>query len=461
MTFQKQHGELFHSRASDSSQKPDPAKDKTSKQFIGIGIFVAVALFYVSALYFFAHREPKAVVEIFFADRMTEAHQILIERYNARHTGTVRVIPIDFPNQDFSTDTRKEVLARSLRGEDDAIDLLSVDLVGVHRFAKWCEPLGKYFTDEERNRITEMGLHTCYYDGELMAVPLDVVQGVMYYREDLLGRLPGGKQLIEQLNKGISWQSLLKFAAHVQYDGPFYIYPAADFEGLICSYIEILLSLHPNYFESLGFRFNTPEAKKALQLLVDLVQKYKVTPPEVGNFTEVASFEYFIKQNGLFVRGWTSYDKDFKNAHIDSVKESFLRKAQIPFLTEGRPSSMSGGWNLMVAKGSKKKEAVIDFVKFLLSDESQETFYTRAGYYPVIKSFYTDSIYLHRYPEIVQIKDLMKFGVHRPVQENYTKYSKIMARYFHLAILGSISVDEALDRVQNSIESEGSQLGAR
>ena len=115
----------------------------------------------------------------------------------------------------------------------------------------------------------------------------------------------------------------------------------------------------------------------------------------------------------------------------------------------------------MVAKASKKKEAVIDFMKFLLSDESQETFYARSGYYPVVKSFYTDSIYLHRYPEIVQIKELMKYGVHRPVQENYTKYSKIMARYFHLSILGKMSVDEALDRVQNSIESEGSQLGAR
>ena len=433
-----------------------------SKQFIGIGIFAAVALFYVLALYFFAHREPKPIVEIFFADRMTEAHQVLIERYNARHTGTVKVIPIDFPNPDFSTDTRKEVLARSLRGEDDAIDLLSIDVIGVHRFAKWCEPLGKYFTEEERNRITEMGLHTCYYDGELMAVPLDVVQGVMYYREDLLSQLPGGKQLMEQVNKGITWQNLLKSAANLHYQGPFYIFPAADYEGLICSYIEILLSLRPDYFETIGFRFKTPEARKALQLLVDLVQKYKVTPSDVGNFTEVASYEYFIRQNGLFIRGWTSYDKDFKNARtIDSVKESFLRKAQIPFLSEGKPSAVFGGWNLMVAKASKKKEAVIDFMKFLLSDESQETFYARSGYYPVVKSFYTDSIYLHRYPEIVQIKELMKYGVHRPVQENYTKYSKIMARYFHLSILGKMSVDEALDRVQNSIESEGSQLGAR
>jgi multiple sugar transport system substrate-binding protein len=461
LTFQKQHSTLFQHGAPGSSKNSGLLKEVMSKQFLGIGIFAAVVILYVLALYFFAHRELKPVVEIFFADRMTEAHQVLIERYNARHGGSVKVVPIDFPNQDFSTDTRKEVLARSLRGEDDAIDLLSVDVIGVHRFAKWCEPLGKYFTEEERNRITETGLHTCYYDGELMAAPLDVVQGVMFYREDLLLQLPGGQQLVNRVKKGIPWQDLLKAAERIQYPGPVYIFPAADYEGLICSYIEILLSLRPRYFETIGFRFNTPEAKKALQLLVDLVQKYKVTPPVVGNFTEVSSFEYFIRQNGLFIRGWTSYDKDFKNAQIDSIKESRLQKAQIPYLAEGKPSAVFGGWNLMVAKSSKKKEAVIDFIKFLLTEESQETFYSQAGYYPVIKSFYTDSVFLHRYPEITQVKELMRFGVHRPVQENYTKYSKIMARYFHLAILGRISVEEAMDRVQNSIESEGNQLGVR
>ena len=76
-------------------------------------------------------------------------------------------------------------------------------------------------------------------------------------------------------------------------------------------------------------------------------------------------------------------------------------------------------------------------------------------------SFYNDSTYRHRYPEICWIKDMMAFGVYRPLQDNYTKYSKIMARYFYLAILGKISVEKALQKVQVSIESEGSQMRNR
>jgi multiple sugar transport system substrate-binding protein len=429
----------------------------TNKQWIGFGILAAVVFFYIMIFNIFSHRTQKSVTEIHFADRITEAHRILIDRYNSAHAGSVKVIPIDFPLEDFSTDSRKEVLARSLRGEDDAIDLLAVDNIWVHRFAKWCEPLGKYFTDKERKGITETALRTCYHEGELVAVPLDRVQGVMYYREDLLKQFPESEKVIEMIKKGITWPDFLKLNTRLKTKNPFYIFPAADFEGLICNYIEILLSLRPNYFETVGFQFDTPEAKIALQLLVDLVQRYHVTPPVVSNLTDVSSYEYFIRTDGLFIRGWTSYDKDFMNSAIDHSKEKNLKKAPIPHLSEGKPTYVFGGWNLMMPKSSKKKEAVIDFIKFLLSDESQEIFYTKAGYCPVTNSFYNDSTYCQRYPEILTIKDMMAYGVYRPMQDNYTKYSKIMARYFSLAIQGTMSVEKALESVQTSIEAEGSQ----
>jgi len=97
----------------------------TRNQIFGIVFFALIVLSYVSVFYLLTRPERKASVEIYFGDRMTEAHYVLIERYNAAHRGTVKVIPIDFPNSDFNTDARKEILARSLRGEDDAIDRLA------------------------------------------------------------------------------------------------------------------------------------------------------------------------------------------------------------------------------------------------------------------------------------------------------------------------------------------------
>ncbi len=188
----------------------------------------------------------------------------------------------------------------------------------------------------------------------------------------------------------MTWTEFVALRNKLGWKKPYYVFPAADYEGFICIYIEALLSLRRDYFVTTGFNFATPEGRKALQLLVDLVQKDRTTPEVVTTFTEVPSYEYFIRNDGLFIRGWNTFDKDFSDAPYDTTKERHLRKAPIPYLAGGRPASLFGGWNLMISKFSKKKEAVIDFVKFLLSDESQEVFYTHGGYYPVVSSFYED-----------------------------------------------------------------------
>ena len=434
---------------------------KLLKWGYGAGYLVLLASLYLFTYFvFIKHREP-AVTEICFADRITAAHKILIDRYNRMNEGRIKVIPIDFPNRDFSTNERKEILARSLRGEGDGIDLLAVDLIWVQRFAKWCEPLGGYFSEKELKRIIPDALYSCYSDDGLMAVPLDMVQSVLYYRDDLLRGCKDGEEVAQELRHTMTWPEFLKLKDRLNWRGPFYVFPAADYEGLICSYIEVLLSLKQDYFSTVGFNFNTPEGRQSMQLLVDLVQKYGAAPDIVTSFTEVPSYEYFVKNDGLFIKGWTSYDKDFKNQPYDRDKEQHLRKVPIPRLPGGKSASMFGGWNLMISKYSAKKEAVVNFVKFLLQDDSQEAFYAEGGYYPVVSSFYEDPASLQKYPEISEIKRLMQTGVHRPPQEDYTNYSKIMSYYFVQAIKKKITVAEATESATRAIQSAKTLVVAR
>jgi multiple sugar transport system substrate-binding protein len=434
---------------------------KQLKWSSGVLFLVILALLYLVPYSIFVRHPHPGVTEIYFADRITEAHLKLIDRYNQSHAGTVKVIPIDFPNLDFSTNERKEILARSLRGEGDGIDLLAVDLIWVKRFSKWCEPLGQFFSEEELRRILPNALLSCYDEGNLVAVPFDLDQSVLYYREDLLRKFKGADKMLRMLQDHPTWPAFLALRDQLNWKGPFYIFPAADYEGLICCYLEILLSLKQDYFSTIGFNFNTQQGKQALQLLVDLVHKHGVTPPIVTTFTELPSYEYFIKNDGLFIRGWTTYDKDFKSQPYDREKEQHLRKAPIPHLPGGAPASMVGGWDLMLSQYSKKKEAAIDFVKYLLRDDSQEMLYAEGGFFPVVSSFYSDSLSLRRYPEISGIKDLMRTSVHRPADKGYTSYSKIMSHYFSLAIKNKISVSEAVERVTQAIESERTIVAMR
>jgi len=424
------------------------------KQTWGLLFLLFVAVTYLIIFFLLNSSKKSDVIEIYFADRVTAAHKILIDKYNKLNEGKIKVIPIDFPNFDFSTNERKEMLARSLRGRGDGIDLFAVDLIWVQRFAKWCEPLDKYFSDDEKGKILKSALESCYYEGELVAVPLDLVQGVIYYREDLLKRFKDGDNIIRRINNDITWNEFIKLKNEIKPSTPYYIFPATDYEGLICCFMELLLSLNRNYFSEEGFNLNTYEAEKSLQLLVDFVNKNKATPEIVTEFTEIPSYEYFINNDALFIRGWPSYDKDFKESPFDPEKESHLKKIPIPHFDSGVPTSIFGGWNLMVSKFSNKKEITVDFMKFLLKNESQEIFYRESGYYPIVNSFYENPEYLKKYPEIESFKNFMKTGVHRPAHVDYTRYSKIMSFYFKKAIQNKISVKQALVECTNAIQTD-------
>lgn len=420
------------------------------KQKWGFAFLFFIALVYVVIFLFGILSTSNGITEIYFADRITKAHRILIDRYNEMNKGKIKVIPIDFSNYDFSTNERKELLARSLRGRGDGIDLLAVDIIWVQRFARWCEPLDNYFTKSEKEKLLDVTLQSCYYENELVAVPLDISLALIYYREDLIKNLPYGNEVLSSI-EDMTWEKFIELGQKLKVDNPFFIYPAADYEGLICVFMELLYSVEPNYFNKYKFELNTPEAKKALTLLVDFVNKYNFTPKVVTEFTEVPSYSYFLKYNALFIRGWQTYRKDFQDSPFDIEKEKNLKTMQLPHFTGGRKTSTFGGWNLMIPKFSDNKTETIDFIKYLLSESSQEIIYDQAGFAPVIKKFYNDDYYLKKYPEIVELKKIYDTGIFRPAHPEYTKFSEIMAHYFTLAIKNKISIDQALKMATQDI----------
>lgn len=416
----------------------------------GVFFLSFAALLFIGVQAFLSTHREKAITEIYFADRITEAHRQLIETYNRMHEGVVRVVPIDFPNIDFTTNERKEILARSLRGGAEGIDLFAVDVIWVQRFERWCEPLNPYFSEAEIRGFSDEGLQSCYKDGRLMAIPYERVQGVLLYREDLLKKLRGGDAIIGEINTGITWHDFLRYGESVEHEGPYYLYPAAEYEGLLCCFTEILLGRDGRYFAKHGFNFETPTARKALQFLVDLVHRYHVTPESATSMTEVSSYDYFISHNGLFLRGWTSYGKDFSTGNWNGS----IRMAPLPHFADGRPASTIGGWDLMVSRFSTKKQEAVDFAKFLLRKESQEMLYEKGGFFPVIRALYEEEAYRKKFPELIAAQAMLAHGVDRPSHERYTKYSEILARSISQAIRGRISVDEALTQATRTIESE-------
>ena len=401
------------------------------------------------------HIGQSTATEIYFVDNISQAHQSLIDRFNKEYEGRIKVIPVDLPFKKFSTNERKELLTRSLRSKSDRIDIFSVDLIWVPRFARWSEPLSIYFSEGELSNMINYSLQSCYFNNQLVAVPFYIDVGVMYYRSDLLKLFPEHERIEQKLKQSITWEELIELKDHYPTINNFiYSYPAKNFEGLVCSFMEGVLSQNQSLFEGDSINLNTPEARKALNLLVDLIHKYKVTPADVIRFDEVQNYNFAIKNDVLLFRGWPGLPRNFEIDPREKDKLKQIETAALPHFRDYDPASVFGGWNFMVSKFSTKKFAAVKFIEFAEKKENQEQFYNVGGYLPANKGVYSDSLFLNKNPDLVYYRQLLNRGIHRPYRIEYTKISDVISFYVHKAIKKEITVNEALEQATHLINSD-------
>ena len=410
-------------------------------------------------LYFYLNERARFEAEteptkIYFAADISYAHQKVIDEFNREHEGKIKVVTIDLPFKKFSTNERKELLARTLRSNSDRINVFAVDQIWVPRFAKWSAPITNFLPHFKKDDFLDYALASCYYDNKLLAVPLNIDVNMMYYRRDILEKIPGYDTLKTALMNSITWKDFLRLSRNFNpHINPFYIFPADDYEGLVVSFMDLILSQNRNYFKENKFDFNTPTARKALKLLVDFVNLYHISPEAVANFNEASSYKYFIEKNGVFLWGWPSYEKDNKNLYKSTPKDHLLVKAALPHFENLPPTTILGGWNIMVSKYSKKRKEIAEFLKFIISKKAQEMLYVNGAYLPILKIFYNDSLYFKKYPDLIFKKKLLTTGVHRPFLEDYTRISDIISYYANKAIKKDILVDTALSEATEMIKS--------
>lgn len=423
---------------------------KSNKKTLLITSTVGLLLFVFSMIPLNFDGSKNKAVQIYYVDNISETHQKIIDDFNELHKNKIEVVPIDIPFYKFSTNERKELLMRALRSNSEKIDVFAADLVWIKRFAKWAEPLDRYFSDEELMDITPYALNTCYIEGELVATPLYMDVSMMFYRKDLLATLEDHEQIEAKLKESMTWKEFIELSNRIDKKENYYIFPAEEFEGLICSLTELILTQKKNYFTE-NPSYTDETCREAVELLVDLVNQYKISPKEVINFKEPEAYASFIQNDGLFLRAWQSSEKDTKNLIRNAAKEIHIGQAQLPHLEGAEIGSTIGGWNLMLAENSNHKKESLTFIKYILSKNVQGFLYENGAFLPVLKHFYSDKEFIKQNPNIELSYKILQEGEFRPKLHDYTHISNVLSHYIRLAIKNEISIETALAKAQKDI----------
>ena len=373
----------------------------------------------------------------------------LIDKFNRINKGKIEVIPINLPYEKFSTNKRKELITKNLRNRNSRIDIYAIDVVWGERFVKWSEPLNDYFSNEEINLILDQAKHYCYSDSVLYSIPFFADIGILYYREDLLKRAEHHEDLFNKVKRGITWEELASMKIPgCKYN---YLFQADDYEGLMCNFLEIAgrNSVIPSKLNIIEINKNI--ISQRLNYVRDLIYKKKIIPKMVTGFDESMTFNFALENDVPFFRGWPTGIKNIRLKKKLIPKTQFLKIAPLPSFEGDSPVSTIGGWNLIVSKNSKNKEESVKFIKFLISASSQKLMWENNRYLPILKSFYTDSTYLAKYPELKLCLNLIKSGAFRIKNPQYTRISDILTENLNQYFKEKISAEKFISKSLNDI----------
>ncbi len=398
------------------------------------------------------------VQKLYYVDNMSEAHNVIVRRFNEKYRGKIEVVQVNLPFSTFTTNERKEILARTLRTSSDRIDIFAVDFIWVPRFARWSYELNAYFNQDTLNYINEEALKACTLNGQLVALPFYIDVGLLYYNRRLLQQLPDFKKIERKLKQSMPWDEFIALGKRLKdWKNPFYLFAGNSYEGLICSFHEMLTEEQSHeIFEGDSINLNTTAAKKGLKLLVDLINRHRLTPEIVTSFNEDKIYQYALQTDALFLRGWPGYLKHFnpENSERYKVKLKDYAMAPLPHTKNNEKCAVYGGWNLMISKFSREKDAAVTFIKFMLGEQNQMIMHDLSGYVPVNEKTFQNPAFLKRNPNILYERNLYRYGRHRPYREDYTKISDIMSHYVRAALKKEISVEQALIKASQKINSK-------
>jgi trehalose/maltose transport system substrate-binding protein len=384
--------------------------------------------------------------EITFASAKFYGKQTIaevVEAFNAAQT-KIRVTYKELPPPSSSTEVHQGLVQQLARRNGNP-DVFTQDVIWIAEFAaaKWALPLDEYFAGEKGDYFPGM-VQACTWEGKLTALPWFVDSGMLYYRTDL------------GINAPTTWDELIQSAKQLVEAGKVkfgFLWQAKQAEVLVCDLVSFIGSNNGSILQADGKTVSIAEdaAVEAVQLMHDLIAKHRITPSDVLSWDEEPSRRPFTAGEAAFLRNW-SYVWKIAQSEADSKVAGKVGVVPLPHFPNGKSSAALGGYQYGVNASSKKREAAVEFVRWMSSLETQLRFATQLGLCPTRAAVFDRPEIGQEQPFMQQLKEVFLGAIPRPVTPKYPQVTLVLQSEVSKALTTG-NVKEALQNAQKKIES--------
>lgn len=193
----------------------------------------------------------------------------------------------------------------------------------------------------------------------------------------------------------------------------------------------------------------SPGNVRALQLYVDLVNKYKVTPPGVREYR-------YAEKNAAVAQGKATHMVQWMLACAGELEDPDQSRVhgKVGYTTMPGGGSVVGGWSILIADACKYPKEAFEFLKFL-SIDSDARISLAYGKGPVLKSSAQDPEMIKKYPYIADYVKAATNGMHMcacsPALPLWLEITDILNFGFADAVFEGVPVEGALKRIDKEM----------
>lgn len=210
-------------------------------------------------------------------------------------------------------------------------------------------------------------------------------------------------------------------------------------------FLSLILQQGGDYWADDGIhvKFTTPEGYRAMQFMLDLIHKHKVTSPGLP----MASPSFFQGIVGMYPRGpWIMgvAEQDYPQLEVEYVP--------LPSFTSDPPYfAAESGWGLVVSSRSKVKDAAWKFAQFMAGKEASAVWNSTTFTIPAHKDVIRDPAFLKEMGSVSVSFDVLKYGRFIGSLQNRDRFFEIVFNRFSEAAHGRIDSDQAVNLIEKDI----------
>jgi len=366
-------------------------------------------------------------------------------------------IRVELLRQPTDTGLRRQGLTVPLLARQPSPDVFLMDVAWLPQFAAsgWLAPLDPFLGKDgcaPKDAFFPRMIDTVdTFGGGVVAVPVYVDAGLLYYRTDLLEKygLSGPPR---------TWEELLRESETVQRDErrsrpAFYafVWQGAQYEGLVCDFLEFAGPEGTFGVDNGVVAIDTPANRKALRFMRDLIAKYGISPP--NTYTEMREEEvraFFQAGNALFERNWP-YAWALHESRGSPVRGK-TGIAPLPGWKPGRGAACLGGWHAGISRYSDALTESAKFLCYLASYDTQKRLALSLGWNPGRRDLYADPELLAKNPWFPELLDAFGRARPRPQLPYYSQLSGILQRHLSAALAGESTPEQALSDARREMQ---------